>query len=247
MTDYPDGPGRPLWLDVTILMAASIVFVTMLSLGTWQVQRLGWKLDLIETVEARAFGAPVETPFGNVTKDDHAYLRVTAEPGVFMHDQVKRVKALTELGPGSWLMTPLQTDTRIIWINRGFVPSGTDASDWTMPDGEQIVTGLLRITEPEGTVLEKNDAEAGRWFSRDVVAMSDAAGLGRTAEYFIDAEHGGDETAWPRGGLTQVNFRNSHLSYALTWYAMAALFLAAMIYVIRDRMRHRAGLITDDT
>ena len=64
--------------------------------------------------------------------------------------------------------------------------------------------------------------------------------------YFIDADHMEAEDAWPRGGLTQVKFRNSHLSYALTWYAMAALFLGAMIYVIRDRMRHRSGLIKDD-
>lgn len=247
MTDHPDAPGRPLWLDVTILVAASIVFVTMLSLGTWQVQRLGWKLDLIERVESRAFGDPVEAPFGTVSEEEHSYLRVITQDGVFMHEHAQQVKALTELGPGSWLMTPLQTDTRIIWINRGFVPSGSQPTDWIEPSGALSVTGLLRMTEPGGTVLEKNDPDAGRWFSRDVIALSDDAGLGRTAPYFIDADHAGPDAAWPRGGITQVNFRNSHLSYALTWYAMAALFLSAMVYVIRDRLRHRAGVTDSDT
>ncbi|MEO0752313.1 MAG: SURF1 family protein [Pseudomonadota bacterium] len=233
---------RPLWVDVTILVLASVVFVTLLALGTWQVQRMSWKLDLIETVEARAFGDAVDAPFGPVTKEGHAYLRVTSEEGVFMHDLSQRVKALTELGPGAWLMTPLQTDTRILWINRGFVPSGSEAADWTAPTGSLTITGLLRVTEPDGTLLEKNDPAAGRWFSRDVVALSEQAGLGRTAGYFIDAEHSSAEDTWPRGSLTQVTFRNSHLSYALTWYAMAVLFLGAMVYVIRDRMRHRAGL-----
>lgn len=246
MTPAGTSHRRPLWVDVTILAAAAAVFVTMLSLGTWQVKRLGWKLDLIERVETRAFGEPVDAPFGAVTEEDHAYLRVTTDEGVMLHDLSQKVKALTEIGPGSWLMTPLQTDTRIIWINRGFVPSGSDANDWTAPNEALSVTGLLRITEPGGTVLEKNDPAADRWFSRDVVALSADAGLGRTAGFFIDAEHLGDEDAWPRGGLTQVQFRNSHLSYALTWYAMAALFLGAMIYVIRDRMHHRAGLVTDE-
>jgi len=241
-----DGPHRPLWVDVTILTAAAVVFLTMLSLGNWQVQRLQWKTDLIETVEARAFGDPVEAPFSDVSDDTHAYLRVTTEPGVFLHDRSQRVKALTELGPGSWLMTPLQTDTRIIWINRGFVPTGSTATEWTAPGDTVSITGLLRVTEPGGTVLEKNDPEAGRWFSRDVLALSDDAGLGRTAGYFIDAEHAGPDDSWPRGGLTQVNFRNAHLSYALTWYAMAALFLGGMVFVIRDRVRHRAGLTEDD-
>mgnify|MGYP001790877977 FL=1 len=241
-----DGPLRPLWVDVTILIFAAVVFLTMLSLGIWQVQRLQWKVDLIETVEARAFGDPVEAPFGTVTEDDHAYLRVVTADGVFMNDQSQRVKALTELGAGSWLMTPLQTDTRIIWINRGFVPTGSREAGWTKPDGPISVTGLLRLTEPDGTMLEKNDPDQGRWFSRDVAALSSEAGLGRTAAYFVDAEHTGGADSWPRGGLTQVNFRNSHLSYALTWFAMAALFLGGMVYVIRDRVRHRAGLIEDD-
>ncbi|MEL7255651.1 MAG: SURF1 family protein [Pseudomonadota bacterium] len=244
MTDE-DSPVRPLWVDVTILSLAAIVFVTMLGLGTWQVQRLGWKLDLIEAVEARAFGDPVAAPTGPVTEDTHAYVRVTTEEGVFMHDLSQRVKALTELGAGSWLMTPLQTDSRIIWINRGFIPSGSETHQAT--SGPVTITGLLRITEPGGTVLEKNDPGAGRWFSRDVVALSDDAGLGRTAGYFIDADHMGAPDEWPRGGLTQVTFRNSHLSYALTWYAMAALFLGGMIYVIRDRMRHRAGHAVADS
>ena len=247
MTQTDATPRRPLWVDVTILVLAAIVFVTLLSLGTWQVKRLTWKVDLIETVETRAFGDPVEAPFGTVTPEDHAYLRVTTEEGIFMHDLSQRVKALTELGPGAWLMTPLQTDTRLLWINRGFVPSGSEARSWTAPSGPIRVTGLLRMTEPGGTLLEKNDPAAGRWFSRDVTALSDHAGLGRTAPYFIDAEHTGPEGSWPRGGLTQVQFRNSHLSYALTWYAMAVLFLGAMIYVIRDRMRHRAGLVAEET
>lgn len=241
-----DGQTRPLWVDVTILSLASVVFVVMLSLGTWQVQRLSWKLDLIETVEARAFGEPVEAPFGAVTTEDHAYLRVKTQEGIFLHDVSRRVKALTEIGAGSWLMTPLQTDSRVIWINRGFVPAGSQASDWSTPERPVSVTGLLRITEPGGTVLEKNDPVAGRWFSRDVAALSDAAGLGRTAGYFIDGDHFGSDESWPRGGLTQITFRNAHLSYALTWYAMALLFLGAMIYLIRDRIRYRAGLVSDD-
>ncbi len=240
-----DSPRRPLWMDVTILCLAALIFVSLLGLGTWQVQRLGWKLELIERVETRAFGEPVAAPLEPVTEEDHAYLRVTTQEGVFMHDLSQRVKALTELGAGSWLMTPLQTDTRIIWVNRGFVPTGGRLTQ--TPSAPATVTGLLRITEPGGTVLEKNDPAAGRWYSRDVVALSEDAGLGRTADYFIDADHTGAEDDWPRGGLTQVAFRNSHLSYALTWYAMALLFLGGMVYAVRDRLRHRApGGTVDD-
>jgi len=39
--------------------------------------------------------------------------------------------------------------------------------------------------------------------------------------------------------MTRLSFRNTHLVYAITWYTMAALFLAGMVLVIRDRLRGR--------
>ncbi|WP_428927107.1 SURF1 family protein [Marinibacterium sp. SX1] len=238
----PRGPRRPLWLDLTILALSAVIFVTLIGLGNWQVRRLHWKRDLIEAVDTRAFAAPVAAPADPVAADTHSYLRVETQ-GVYRHDLSQRVKAVTDLGPGYWVMTPLiaQGDgaPRTTWINRGFVPNGLDPAEWTRPDGPQRVEGLLRLTEPDGTLMERNDPEAGRWVSRDVLALSREAGLGDTAGYFIDADHQGAPADWPRGGLTVIHFRNSHLSYALTWFAMALLFLGAMVYVIRDRLKRR--------
>ncbi|MEM9708019.1 MAG: SURF1 family protein [Pseudomonadota bacterium] len=236
-----DDPRRPLWIDVLILLLAGAVFVALIGLGNWQVRRLAWKTDLIETVDARAFGEAVAAPTGPVSAETHAYLRVSVD-GIFRHDLARRVKAVTELGPGHWLMTPLETGDDTLWINRGFVPMGLASSGWTEPQGPQKITGLLRVTEPGGTLLERNDPAAERWVSRDVDALSEVVGIADVRGYFVDADHGGAADEWPRGGLTNVTFRNTHLSYALTWYAMALLFLGAMIYVIWDRRRARASL-----
>ena len=97
--------------------------------------------------------------------------------------------------------------------------------------------GLARLSRPDGTLLEQNDAEANRWFSADLQAMNSAVGLGARETFFVDAERTSAPGIWPQGGLTIVEFRNNHLSYALTWYAMAALFLVAMIYVIHSRWK----------
>ncbi|MEO1407625.1 MAG: SURF1 family protein, partial [Pseudomonadota bacterium] len=200
-----------------------------------QMRRLSWKLDLIETIDTRLTEDAVEAPLRLDDPEDFAYLRVRAT-GEFQHDLSRRVKALTDLGGGSWLMTPLKTTNGHIWVNRGFVPAGLDQADWTAPEGTIDIEGLLRPSEPEGTLLEKNDPEAGLWYSRDVVALSEDTGAYYPTPYFIDADHYGDKTDWPRGGLTTVSFRNSHLSYALTWYTMALLFFGAMAWVIRDRL-----------
>lgn len=230
-------PKRPLWVDIVILVVAALVFVTMIALGNWQIDRLSWKLDLIDTVEERAFAAPSPAPQGPTNADDHQYLRVQVS-GTFRHGLSKHVKAVTKLGPGHWVMTPLEGEGGgFFWINRGFIPAGLDEELIERPDGTVDVVGLVRITEPDGTLLERNKPHANRWYSRDVDALSTAAALPASADFFVDAEHALEPSAWPRGGLTILTFKNPHLSYALTWYAMAALFLAAMGYVVWDRLR----------
>ncbi|MCL6283298.1 SURF1 family protein [Ruegeria sp. 2012CJ41-6] len=217
--------GRPVWLTVLLLGLCAVLILIFILLGNWQIRRLAWKTDLIEQVESRAYGDPVPVP-AEFDPDAHSYLRVTVTGRFDMEKQVL-VKAVTGLGPGYWVMVPLLTGREAIWINRGFVPADERDSDgWVAP--AIPVTGLLRPTEPEGTLLERNDAVDGRWVSRDVQALSQTVGLSVTAPFFIDADPSGGASAWPRGGLTQLGFRNTHLSYALTWYAMAALLFGAV-------------------
>lgn len=225
---------RPLWVDVIILTLAGAAFLAMILLGNWQVKRLAWKLDLIERVEASAYGDPVSAKPDEVMPE---YLRVKTS-GAFLHEKSLTVKALTDLGAGAWVLTPLQTADAVFWVNRGFVPSGLSPDEWTNPVGSVEIVGLARPSVPEGTALEKNDASANRWVSVDLDAM-DAAFDVDSAPYFIAMEHFGEPTTWPRGGLTKLEFRNSHLSYALTWYGMALLFFAAMAFVIWDRVKSR--------
>jgi len=226
---------RPGWVRVLLLALSAVLIVIFILLGNWQMRRLAWKLDLIEAVESRAFGAPVAVP-DRFDTQKHAYLRVTLD-GAYASDNAVLVKAVTELGPGFWVMSPLQTPEGIIWINQGFVPPDRRLqAEW--PAQPTTVIGLLRPTEAGGTLLERNDPDAGRWVSRDTAALSHALGLGETLPYFVDAEHTGAPDGWPRGGLTVVQFRNSHLVYALTWYAMAILFAAGLAYVLWRPSRH---------
>jgi surfeit locus 1 family protein len=101
------------------------------------------------------------------------------------------------------------------------------------------VTGLLRLTEPKGGFLRANDPAADRWYSRDVEAMAAARGLTDTAPYFIDADATPNPGGLPVGGLTVVAFRNSHLVYALTWFALALMLAALTVRVAREELRIR--------
>lgn len=219
--------------DWALLSLGLLCVVVLTALGNWQIDRLAQKRALIAAVEKRAFGQPVPAPIGRVDLDDADYLRVHAT-GLLRHDLAVRVKALTDFGAGHWLMVPLQTPSTHIWINRGFIPARSEPPKWHMPEGRIRINGVLRVSEPDGTLLESNDPANGRWYSRDVAALSNNVGLSQAAAFFIDAAHHGPEETWPRGGLTKLQFRNSHLSYAATWYAMALLLFGALVYAVYD-------------
>ena len=155
--------------------------------------------------------------------------------------------ASTELGPGYWVLTPLQIlDGTLVLVNRGFVPTGRrDPATRKAGEiaGEATVTGLLRITELGGTLLRSNDPLSGRWYSRDVAAIAAARGLTDVAPYFIDADAAANATSGgsdsPVGGLTVITFHNNHLIYAITWYALALMLAGGTAYVIRQEWRAR--------
>ncbi|WP_432349707.1 SURF1 family protein (plasmid) [Shinella yambaruensis] len=221
-----------------------VLVAVFLALGTWQVQRLFWKLDLIARVESRVHADPVPAParaeWPAVSREKDEYRRVTAT-GLFQHDKTVLVQAVTERGAGFWVLTPLLLpDETAVLVNRGFVPADRRdpaarvASE--LAAGPVTVTGLLRLSEPGGAFLRANDPAADRWFSRDVAAITAAKGLSGAAPYFIDADATPNPGGLPVGGLTVVAFRNSHLVYALTWYALAAMSAAGAWAVHRRRL-----------
>lgn len=218
----------------------ALFFALFLSLGIWQVERLQWKLDLIARVDARVHADPVAAPgkddWANVNQADDEYRHVMLT-GSYLNDKEVLVRALTERGSGFWVLTPLRSDDgTLTFINRGFIPDAKrDPSSRveTQIAGETTVTGLLRMPEPDGFFLRPNDPARNDWNSRDVKAFAEKEGLGTVAPYFIDADAKSNPDNVPIGGLTVVTFRNNHLSYAITWFALAAMIAGAAIFVWR--------------
>ncbi len=245
MTSTPN-PARRLMLLTGLVLA----FFAFTGLGTWQLIRLQWKLDLIDRVNQRVHAppspipAPSEWPTVTAATDEYRHVRLS---GTWMLAQSVRVQALTELGNGYWLITPLRlADGTVVLVNRGFVepaytmPTATSAQSADV--AVQTITGLLRISEPGGGFLRRNDPAGQRWYSRDVQAIATAQRLipaNRVAPFFVDRD-GSDNRpgSYPVGGLTVVSFHNSHLVYALTWYALALMVAGMTTWLIRDEHKH---------
>lgn len=245
-----------------------VSLVTLFSgLGIWQLQRLAWKRELIATVDARIHAKPMSVPasthWAGMPVEELVYQRVFLA-GTFDHSAEVQSLAVSELGSGYWVMTPLQLDGGgTVLVNRGFVPQSMRDPTTRLaspPMGKVVVTGLLRASEPEGGFLRDNDPDAGRWYSRDTAAIAQAKRLtGPVAPFFVDADSGdhaaivvdanasadtqedvvGSIDGFPRGGLTVVNFRNTHLVYALTWFALAMLSVFGVVLLLKEWQRGR--------
>ena len=214
--------------QAALLLGVAFFFVLFTALGIWQVQRREWKLALIERVESRVHAAPASN-FASDEEYRHVLLH-----GSFDSEHTLLAQANTVLGPGHWVLTPLRLDDgNHVLINRGFVP--LDAKPAPASRAPQTLTGLLRLSEPGGSMLRKNEPAAGRWYSRDVQAMGAQMGFSQMLPYFVDQDRHGGAEEWPVGGLTVVQFPNNHLQYAITWFALALLCAGAAVVVWRHR------------
>jgi len=227
---------------VVLIAAAALASAGFIALAVWQIQRLGWKEDLIARVERQLHAEPVAPPqpavwAATAKPDEYRRLRLYGR----FEPREALVQATTELGAGYWVLVPLRLDDgSAILVNRGFVPPELRAPELhAAPNGPVELTGLLRLTEPGGGPLRHNEPLEGRWYSRDVAAIAARLALsGPVAPFFVDES--GDPAQprrWPRPGLTVVHFNNNHAVYAVTWLALAAMAAAAAVYLVREERR----------
>lgn len=251
---------------LAMLSTLCLTLALLLVLGTWQVQRLAWKRALIAQVDSRIRAEPtaIQPPQAWAAMDTQAeaYRRVRLS-GRLLEDKRLFVYASTDLGPGYWAMTPmlLASEPRaVVWINQGYVtneqrrqlaarppPPGRPAAG--LAAGAPVsISGLLRPSEAYRFYMRENVPAENRWYVRTLDQMSQAAGLGAgglaTAPFFVDADRDPDPQAFPLGGLTRVHFSDNHLVYALTWYGLAALNAAVLVFLVRTEWlprRRRPG------
>ncbi|MGU3400819.1 SURF1 family protein [Brucellaceae bacterium D45D] len=243
----PQQPAKSRFFLGLLAVLGALFFALFMGLGIWQIERLQWKLDLIARVDARvhadAVPAPQKADWEKVNRSDDEYRHVTLT-GTYLNDREVLVHALTERGAGYWVMTPIRgPDGALTYINRGFVPNDKrngDTRTETLVAGETTVTGLLRMPEPDGFFLRPNDPARNDWNSRDVVAFAARDNLGTVAPYFIDADANANPGNLPIGGLTIVSFRNNHLSYAITWFALAAMIAGAAVFFWRHERKSKS-------
>ena len=223
---------RPfLWLTIVSLPA----LLVLVGLGSWQLQRLQWKNDLIASFELRAAAAPIAVPAADSGLDDVEFRRL-ALVGTFQHDKEVFLTGRTYEGnAGFHIVTPFTLDDgRMILVNRGWVSeSYRDPAkrSFTLVEGETQLEAIIRFPNKKGYFVPENDPENGFWFTlvpAQIVSHLQLDGQAETAIYAA-ALRTSDEIRLPIGARTETNLRNSHLGYAITWYGIACALIGVYL------------------
>lgn len=234
--------------------AASLAaLAVLLTLGTWQMERLAWKEALIARVSARLAQPPVslppETVWPALQVEGTDYLPVEVT-GRFLHDKEVHVfHALTRPkgpvgGQGWFVLTPLvRADGSVVIVNRGFVPDArkdpaTRAAGQV--EGEVTLRGLLRRPEESNSFTPADDPARRIWFTRDARRIAAAVGLPAERTFPFTLDRAADPPmpgGLPQGGETLVTFTNNHLQYAVTWYGIALTLIGVFVAFARARLR----------
>src|SRR6478672_5357954 len=162
-------------------------------LGTWQLERLSWKLNLIATVDSHMAAEPVSLDqILHMSADEAQYRKVTLS-GRFDHAKEAYIFATAAEGVAVYhVLTPFRMDDgRILMVDRGAVPQdrldpATRAAGNV--EGETKVTGVWRVPDPPGAFTPKPDPRKRIWYARDLSGIAAADSLTLAAPVVIEAD-----------------------------------------------------------
>lgn len=232
--------GFPVGLTIATVIALAI----LLALGTWQLQRLAWKGDVLDRIAALEAATP--EPVGGVLDRvgqgaDGDFTRVTATcPGLDAAPFLE-LYAIREGQAGSRLISACPVDSaayRSVLVDRGFVADAVSSRPAVDPAKARpvTVTGVLREPDPRNFFAPANRPD--RWFTRDIPAMAAVLGARDPAPLFLMAETSTnpDWTALTPAPVP-AEISNRHLEYAVTWYGLAAALLGVYAAMLLRRRK----------
>uniref|UniRef100_A0A6B2LFT4 SURF1-like protein n=1 Tax=Arcella intermedia TaxID=1963864 RepID=A0A6B2LFT4_9EUKA len=229
-----------------MLKGLLVVFpVATFGLGSWQLYRLRWKLDLNNYREQRTKMDPIEPATFNEELIKELDFRPIQLKGTFLHDYEQLLSprfcevAKGRREAGYHIITPFKRDNgEVILVNRGWVPLNMKdpaARKEGQITKEVTIRGIVNTNHWKPSYFTPdNDPQNSTWYWIDVPRMSQLLG---TKPVVVDVQSEIPKISLPRGAQTQVHLRNEHLNYAVTWYSLSFFFTLMATYVLKKPTR----------
>lgn len=204
----------------------------LISLGSWQLRRMAWKEGLLAQIQAQIDAPAVALPMAVDPSMKYMPVKVS---GTTTGDEIHVLSGTKEQGGGYQIVSRFITDDgRDILLDRGFVPQ----EDRRLERGPTRleVRGNLHWPDEKGSATPDPNLDENIWFARDVPAMAQAL---NTLPVLVVASYvTGDAQGVQPIPVAIEGIPNNHLSYAVQWFMIAAVW-AGMTVALIWRIRRR--------
>ena len=198
------------------------IILVLLSLGSWQLYRLNWKLNLISEINSSLKNDPVELSKSNKKN----YLRIRTSGTIDFDKQIYLYNLNDSGKPGFEVINPILIGNENYLINRGWIPfDKKDKAEINILDTNAII-GTLKTQSKANSFKPDNDINKNYWFTlnrEDIFSYT-----GKNFSKYIIYLNGDYEAPKPK--VITANISNNHKKYAITWFSMAISILLIYLY-----------------
>lgn len=202
----------------------------LISLGVWQVQRLGWKQDLLSRIENSIAADPV--PLQQAVEPEFQRYQAVTLTGRFDGKALRVLASRKTTGAVYRIIRPFDADGfgRVL-VDTGWIRDGVPVPE-APAEPLQMIGNLDAPNEVDG-FTPAPDLSGNVWFARDVPAMADVLDTRPILVVLRDMPQTDlGVTPWP---VDTAGIPNDHLQYAITWFSLALIWVVMTAYFLTRR------------
>ena len=193
-----------------------------IALGSWQLVRLNWKLNLIEQIQSSLKDEPININ-NTVLKN---YLRIKATGTIDFENQIYLYNLNEKGEPGFEVINPIKISNENYLLNRGWIPFNKKNEKEINIINENNIIGILRKQIKANMFKPKNDISNNYWFTLNRQDLYKLTGE-KFSPYIIYLS---SKSELPKAKMITANISNNHKKYAITWFSLAISILLIYLY-----------------
>lgn len=251
---------QPKYMVGTLLVG--IAMAVTISLGFWQLDRLGERREMNQVREdirsQPPLALPAEAPpvplWAWNERPVEAYGRFSTAPVFLIVNRALHAQA------GAHVVSPFQTVSgELLFVDRGWIPVRLRETPPAPPEGLVRIEGYWQALPDDGYPARRPELADGLWLRLDPegkAAMAERLdatwparpewGDGEFLPYGMIMTQSvvmpeGPEDRYPIPvGLSPLG-EGAHLSYAIQWFSFATIFLVGWMFYLRKSIRKGRG------
>ena len=193
-----------------------------IALGSWQIIRLNWKLDLINQIETSLKDKPIN--LSNTTQRN--YLRIITNGSIDFEKQIYLYNLNENGKPGFEVISPIKIGNKNYLLNRGWVQFDKKDNKIINIVDESNIIGILKKQIKPNRFKPKNDISNNYWFTLNRQDLHKFTGE-KFSPYIIYLS---SKSELPKAKMITANISNNHKKYAITWFSLAISILLIYLY-----------------